>query len=427
MINVTRKSILTAAVTDWQARDVVPADMAETLLQDIEANATQFAFRNILILLAVICLGFAAMTFVAANWDDMSRPARVGVIFAAMWGFWGTAAILHAKGSTWFAQVFSLGACAMFGAGIMLISQIYHIQGSSKDDTWLWAMGTLLAAGLTRSPPALALSMALFTTWTWLEPSMFTWREPDFAWSFPLYIAVAAGLAFWMRSRFNAHLITLALLGWAVPTALSLLEDRSATFAMAIIGLGFVVLSLSLLSDRKHGLLRGFERPLMFYVLAALGLILCVWFARDNITWANLVSVDLHTQAIPPAIVACLLTLGLGAYAYRSAHPNTYDVIATAVFCVIAYVTMIAFGGALILQFAVLLAGSIWILRMGWRLDFRPLTVLGFIAFGAVMIWIYADTIGTLLGTSVFYGGIGILLLIGVFVLPRIAKIGASQ
>ena len=85
MVIWTRKAVLADAITEWQSRGLITDSTAATLSADAQASGTRFAFRNILILLAVICLGFAAMTFVAANWEDMTRLTRVGLIFTALW------------------------------------------------------------------------------------------------------------------------------------------------------------------------------------------------------------------------------------------------------------------------------------------------------------------------------------------------------
>ena len=38
------------------------------------------------------------------------------------------------------------------------------------------------------------------------------------------------------------------------------------------------------------------------------------------------------------------------------------------------------------------------------------------------MCWVYFETIGTLLGTSVFYAVAGVLMLAGVFIVPRLTR-----
>lgn len=418
----TRKNIVLDAIASWQERELITPETAAVLTADALTAQPRFAFRNILILLAVICLGFAAMTFVAANWDEMARLSRVVAIFAAMWVFWGASAFFNWRGQSWFTQVFILGACGMFGAGIMLISQIYHIQGSAKDATWMWAVGTLFAAAVTRSAPALALSITLLTAWLWIEPNIFSWRSSENQLTFPLYLIACSALAYWMHNRFSAHLIVLSAMAWVVPTALNMLADKSASFAMFLIGASFVLLSVLLLFDRGTALLRGFERPLLLYLFVTIGVVLAFWGQQPDITRANLEKAGVYTQAIPPAILAILATIALAVYGLRHRTPNIYDLVATAIFTILSFGIMIFLGGHDFIFFALLLAGSIWIIRMGWRLEFRPLTVLGFLAFSIVMIWVYAETIGSLLGTSVFYGGIGVLLLAAVFIIPRLSR-----
>ena len=414
-----RKTILTNAVSDWHTRGLLDETTAANLLADTDTQGSSFSFQNILILLAVICLGFAAMTFVAANWDDMARLTRVAVVLGSMWVFWGASAFFQWRDQTWFAQVFTLGACAMFGAGIMLISQIYHIQGSAKDATWLWAMGTILAAAFTRSIPALALSIALLTTWSWLEPSMMSWRNPEFQYSLIAYMAICAALAYWMHSRFCAHLVVLATALWAVPTGIALLDDGFATFPSAVIGITFVLMSIMLFSDRNTNWLRGFERAVVFYAIGVLGVMCFFWSAHP--TGPKEPELDL-TVTIAIGIGLTLVLASLAFIAKRQNHLNSYDIIVTAIFTALTFACMALGNGEPLFFMALLLAATIWIIRMGWRIEYRPITVLGFISFGLMMLWIYFETIGTLLGTSVFYAVAGVLLLAGVFIIPRFTR-----
>ncbi len=416
-----RKTILSNAINDWHARGLVDETTAKSLLIDAAQNKSSFSFQNILILLAVICLGFAAMSFVAANWEDMARLSRVGVVFGAMWAFWGASALFQWREQTWFAQVFTLGGCAMFGAGIMLISQIYHIQGSAKDATWLWAVGTLAAAALTRSIPALGLSIALLTIWTWLEPSMFSWRTAQIQYSFPAYMIVCAALAYWMQSRFCAHLIVLATAIWAVPSAAALLDEDVALFPSLVLALGFALLSAMLFSDHAKNWLRGFERATSFYVLGTLGAVLFFWAVIPSKS-AAILSADGFTVFVVIGIVTVLVTTAFAIIARRMNHTNTYDLIVTAIMSALSFLCILISDPSPLFFMALLLAGSIWIIRMGWRIEYRPITVLGFIAFGLMMLWVYFETIGTLLGTSAFYAVAGVLLLAGVFIVPRLTR-----
>jgi hypothetical protein len=69
---------------------------------------------------------------------------------------------------------------------------------------------------------------------------------------------------------------------------------------------------------------------------------------------------------------------------------------------------------------ALLLALFIWITRMGWRLDLRSLRVIGMGGFVLALLMIYGVTVGTLIGTSGFYLGAGVILLGGAWVATRL-------
>ncbi|MDR6263733.1 DUF2157 domain-containing protein [Roseobacter sp. N2S] len=427
MVIWTRKAVLADAITDWQSRGLITASTAATLSADTQANVTRFAFRNILILLAVICLGFAAMTFVAANWEDMTRLTRVGLIFAAMWGFWCGSVLLNLRNHRWFAQVFTLGACAMFGAGIMLISQIYHIQGSPKDATWLWAIGTMIAAALTRSIPALCLTIALLLVWLFLSPSLYS-RTHFVQLDFPLYMIACAGLAYWMRSRFAAHLITLTTYIWAGCTAISFANDQSLTLLAITFATAFIVLSAALFSDRKLALLGGFERAFILYTTGYLAVMIFAWHDLVRYEWRMADYPVIVTAFVVPALISVAICTALAVLASRKTHPNTYDLVVTPLFATLTFGTSLLASNLPVATESLMLIGSIWLIRMGWRLENRPIAVGGFVAFGNAMLVIYFETVGTLLGTSMFYLAAGVLLLAGVFVVPRMTRMkGARQ
>ena len=213
-----RRSTLTSALEEWQAKGLIDAATAARLKDEVAASGKPRSFTSIIILLGVICLAFGVMTFVAANWDAMTSLARVGLLFAALWASWGISVLLKQRDHEWASQAFVLLACAIFGASIMLIGQIYHIQGKPKDATWLWAMGTILAALVTRSVPALGLGAILITIWALMDVGLFSRaRDPDF--TYLIYWLICAAGAWWLASRFVAHLLMAGLCLWLFVSA----------------------------------------------------------------------------------------------------------------------------------------------------------------------------------------------------------------
>ncbi len=416
----TQYSALYHAIDDWQARGILDAETAERLAHDVEQQKTGRSFRTVLVLLAVICLGFGAVTFVAANWDDISRLTRLLIVFGAMWAAWGTAALFHARERTTIAQSFVLLACILFGAGIMLIGQIYHIQGEPRDAVWLWSIGTLVGAGLTRSVPALSFGVILLNIWYFMDISLFSSRYAT-QYDILAYFAVAGGLAYWLRSQFAGYLALLSLTLWTCANALAALEHDNAAFLIISLYGSYALLALALFSLGGRRILGGFELVLAVFFLFTMGIMTYFWYLLgQHVNPARYGA--LFTQSLFWPVLAGAITATLAILERIRGNQNGYDLIVTFLAVVIISV-LFTFSDALPFVFeAFLLALSIWVIRMGWRLDYRPISTLGFVGFAAVMTTIYFSTIGTLIGTSAFYIGAGVLLLLGVFVMPRLMR-----
>ena len=78
-----------------------------------------------------VLLGFAAISFVAANWDEIPRLLRVSILVAALWAAYGGAAYLYERGLPDFAQAAVLSGALFFGAAVMLTTQMYHISSGN--------------------------------------------------------------------------------------------------------------------------------------------------------------------------------------------------------------------------------------------------------------------------------------------------------
>ncbi len=413
-----RHSTLYHAIDDWQSRGLLDTETAERLAYDVEQQRPERSFQTILILLAVICLGFGAITFVAANWDDISRFTRLLIIFGAMWAAWGSSAVFHARNHTTAAQIFVLLACILFGAGIMLLAQLYHIQGEPRDAVWLWSIGTLVGASLTRSSPALSLAIVLLNIWYFMDSNVFSSRYLT-QYDILAYFALAGGLAYWMRSQFAGYLVLLSVTLWTCTNALAALGQDRATFLIFSLYANYVLLALALFSAGGRRILNGYEAVLSVFFLFNMGVMTYFWYFVGQFENVDRYS-SLYSQSLLLPALAGAITAGLAIIGRLQRNPNSYDLFMT--------VIAIALSGALLaLSHSVpflfegfLLALSIWVIRMGWRLEYRPISTLGFVGFAVVMTTIYFTTIGTLIGTSAFYLSAGVLLLLGVFLAPRL-------
>lgn len=416
-----KKSTLLTAVDDWLGRNVINLTTADVLRLDINENIKTRSFTYIPILLGVICLAFGFVTFVAANWDEMSSLARVALLIGSMLASWSISIYLMVRGSNWAAQLFVLLACCIFGASIMLIAQIYHMQGEPKDAVWLWAAGTLLAAVLTRSVPALALGIILITLWMLMDYNIFG-RTQALSLEYLIYWLICAVVTWWLASRFSAHLLMVGLVLWVIMGTQSSFQF---SFMNIILMLAFAIIAIILCELGLKHWLKEFEQTTITYLFLIVTMLQIFWFLADGKRfWKMPADSDvLNSTSISwLSALICFLTIAIALYAYWRKVNNKYDIAVAAVFACLTFVLLGHFPQSSILIAVLMLAMQIWTIRMGWRLEYRPLSVIGFLGFALVMLIFYFKTMGSLMDTSLFYFGAGLILVIGAIVLPKVLK-----
>ena len=126
-------------------------------------------------LLGAILLLFSAISFVAANWDDMSRLSRLTWLIIILWTTFLVGWRLTANERPRLAEVaYALGV-GLFGVNITLIAQMFHIDSHPPNGVLLWTIGALVCAVLLRSRAALVLTYFGAITWSMME--ILTYQE----------------------------------------------------------------------------------------------------------------------------------------------------------------------------------------------------------------------------------------------------------
>ena len=215
----------------WQAAGWVTDPGAAAIKADLASRRSVLGAAGIFAILGAVLFGFAVMSFVAAHWDAMSKLTRLLLILGALWGCYAAAAYLFARKLDAFAHAAVLGGIAAYGAGIMLIAQMYHMEGNPPDAVLYWALGALLAAILMQSRPALGAAFVLIAVWSIWERVL----SDSVHWGFlPVFIAAAATAA-WLEWRPGLHLAALSLVIWIVPLGYLVL-GKHAHWLPALLG-----------------------------------------------------------------------------------------------------------------------------------------------------------------------------------------------
>jgi len=330
-------SRLVADLARWKQQGWVTEEGERAIRTELASSRRGLSLAGVLAILGAILLAFAAMSFVAANWQDMSRLVRLGVIFAGLWSSFAAAGVLNARGLEGFAEAALLLAIAIFGAGIMLIAQMFHLDGNPPDAVLTWAAGALLAGLALRSNTALAFALVLAALWSGWEMV----QSGRVHWPFLPVAVVLAAAFYWQRWRPGLHLVGTALSAWIV--ALGFLLDRGAAHPL-VLAIGVAVMAIGVLGARS----------------------------------------DVGLADKGPAVTG---------YGFA---------IAFAALFTLQFIERVSFE-ALIAWSILALALSVGLIALGLGSRQKGLVWLGYAGFSIEILGIYFKTVGTLLGSSLFF------------------------
>ena len=187
----------------WVEKGLISYEQRDKILshystvQEIHAKAGSGKLVTVVSVLGSVLVGLGIILFVAANWHLIPKYGKLGLLFSAMIGTYGTGYYLRYVKESYpkvGASLIFLGTIS-FGANIYLIAQIFHISVHYPNGELLWVLGTLPLAYLLRFRTVLTLALINLLIWLGMEAS-FWLREPHYmsmtAAYIPLYMA--AGL-----------------------------------------------------------------------------------------------------------------------------------------------------------------------------------------------------------------------------------------
>ncbi len=408
---------LSRDIERWTGKGWLLPEGRAAILDELRQQRSGSRLPAIIGILGAVLLATGAMTFMSANWQEMSKLTRLIILFSAMWAAFGAAVWLQRTAHDYLLEAMLLLGAGMFGVNIMLIAQIYHIDGHYPDALFLWTVGALVVALALESRAALALAFVLMTIWTGAEMMSFDVR---LHWPFVPVWVVGAAVIFRMKWRAGLHLATLSLGFWGAVTMLQLANrfnwtDGQTLALMALLTLPFFMLGL--IRDAGKGWLMGFEPALMRY--AMLGLL----------TASFLMQIDLRGSVRLDAVLFSLMlaVAALSAYgalsAYRSGALKAMDMAVLLGFA--AWLILFHYvprGLVLWVHAPIYMGFAIWLMAFAQYWAFSVLLPMALTAFGAEVLYIYAETMGSLLDTSLFFLVGGVLLIALAFGLEKLRR-----
>ncbi len=398
----------------WIEHGWVSPAHAQAILSDIGTGVGTRHVPQVLAVLGAVLVGFAAMSFVAANWAAIPKIIKLGLLFALLWSAWGAAFIADRRDHKAYAEAAVVAGLALFGTNIMLIAQIYHVTASTPAWLLLWSLVALAAAWALPSRVALAISFLLATIWTaWSGQS-----EASVHWAFFVPWIFATWATLRLSWRAGLHLALLTLLVWAGLNAdgLSALigcdqSDIIALYALVALIVWIAGLRLSATSLRFGSILEIYGMTIAFALIWILQL-------QTNDTdagflWAALALIGLATVG----------ALAYGQVIAQRLSLRDYAGIIAAAIGAALYPLLANHGVLTMLAYAALfMALTIWLIAYGTSRNQRFALNAGLAAFAGECLTLYFQTLGTLLNTAAFFALGGIILIAGSLILPRIRR-----
>ena len=431
---------LAKELPDWAARGWVKAGAERAILDHVAAQGSgtpllTYAFS----ILGVLLFGSGIITYFAANWGEIPKLIKLAILFGSLWLTYGAAwHALRDNHAPLLGQALLLLGAILFGANIMLIAQIYHIDSHFPNGVLLWSVGALVGAYLIRSQPMLVAAIVLGWLWTTLEIDHFMSRHQT---HWPFLILWAAFLPLIYRHRFSAalHLALIALLWWSLYAfGLERLfgNTGSKIYLVQIYFLAYLAVYLLGMLFATFDRLADFARTVQRYgIFAALvsayaltsphiqsGQWGHLWGDKTLRAVAGSEYVALTFTALAIVVVLALWHRSRIGGAARLAFLKWGQGLIGAIALLILANLFLAgvSGGWVALAFNLLFfAGMLWLLYAGMHSDDRFLVNLAFVFFGLTLLARYFDTFWTLLNRSYFFMVGGLLLIAGGYVLER--------
>jgi uncharacterized membrane protein len=217
----------------WRAAALVSEDHAAAILCLYETPLDRHARRRswllaTLVSLAMLLFGAAALLLVSFNWHSMPAALKLAVIFGSVIGAHSLGFYLRYRaGAPRLGEAMFFLGCLLYGAGIWLVAQVFHMSAHYPDGFFWWAIGVLPFAILLDSLALHALAVALLASWCGTEIISFRhigawifgfrgWAIPNLCLLAPILALPGLLLAYRRPSQWRVALYVPLLAWWTI-------------------------------------------------------------------------------------------------------------------------------------------------------------------------------------------------------------------
>jgi len=351
-----------------------------------------------------LLIAAAFLAFVAAHWTEIARLLRFAILAVGIVLAYGLAARFARDERTVLADLCASVGSVIFGAGIALVGQMYHLGEDFAGGMLLWALGALAAAVLTGSRGALAVALAAASIWS----AMRVYDTADVPHlPFVGFWLIAGSLALIWKSRVAAHLVALASLPWWVAAAIQLsVDDLAPLFVLAdgaalLLGEGLALAAAPWQRTREAGAV------LANYGAFSLAIVAAITAAMYN----DLVYLHAGADGPPSWASACGIAGAVLAFTAAAMSRRSGSAFAGAAIALVLVAAPLRQppSGEPWLVYAVELGAMLCLVVSGMLDGARPRMVAGWIGIAGVIAGITWAVKGSLLRRSLFLAVAGVV------------------
>ncbi|MFB6459558.1 DUF2157 domain-containing protein [Bradyrhizobium tunisiense] len=416
MFDKTYRQRLEADLARWEADGVIAPAAAVAIRHALPPLPAGINIAVVVGIVGGLLIAAAFLAFVAAHWTEIARLMRFAILLAGMVVTGSLGAWFAARGRDVLADLCASIGAIIFGAGIALVGQMYHLGEDFAGGMLLWSIGAFVAALLTGARGALAVGLVAASIWTCMRIH----DAPDVL-HLPYLVVwlIAAGLAFAWNSRVAAHLVALAVLPWWIATSLRFeFEGAQPSFVLAdgaalLFGAGLAIAAMPSPRARQLGT-----------VLSTYGA-----FALAGVAFLEVTTVDdiIRFRASPVSaqpiwailcgVAGVILALVSGMLTKRAGE--ILAACAIGLVLIAAPIWPVSTAGEPWFAYAALLCAMLCLVVSGVLDEVRPRIVAGWLGIAGVIAGITWAVKGSLLGRSAFLAGAGIIAVVFATALNR--------
>ena len=136
--------------------------LQQQTIQAARHQDTQQRTVAIIVTIGAIFVGAGVFSFIASNWQEMSKVAKLALIIAGMLASYAAAWWLGEQQKlVRLSEALYLLGCIIYGAGIFLVAQMFNIRAHWPDGFIVWMIGTLALAYVVPQRTLVYLALAL--------------------------------------------------------------------------------------------------------------------------------------------------------------------------------------------------------------------------------------------------------------------------